>query len=279
MKKNTIISIILLFATLSSYATGQESDIIYIDGMQWEMLGKYIYMDKELSHELSVSLPKERVTVSSNWSGYLAYWSIRQERLFLDSIKYERYDGATKKSWMESIPKDTLLRVFNNYRNGDDIIASWVTGKIRIAKGKIIYYEHSGFNRNYEEEQVISIDSGKVTDKQAFQNYVVEGFSFDDFKPSGNAELREMFPLHIENYPELADVKRIVFNVKQARVDAMGNLVDCEVRVFRPSDNPRLAAEMAEALKAYHPWRVFYINGEYRSYGIKGYTFPYILKE
>ena len=33
--------------------------------------------------------------------------------------------------------------------------------------------------------------------------------------------------------------------------------------------------DYAEAMKAYYPWRVFYINGEYRAYGIKGWTFSY----
>ena len=110
-----------------------------------------------------------------------------------------------------------------------------------------------------------------------FQNYVVDGFSFN--KPGCNEGLREKFPLNIEQYPELANVKRIVFFIKKARVDAQGNLVECEVKVIKPEDNPRLATEMAEALKAYHPWQVFYINGEYRAYGIGGYSFIYKLND
>ena len=50
-------------------------------------------------------------------------------------------------------------------------------------------------------------------------------------------------------------------------------------KVIKPEDNPRLATEMAEALKAYHPWQVFYINGEYRAYGIGGYSFIYKLND
>ena len=277
--KRLIIIFTLTLVLLNMHATGQDGDIIYIDGVQWELLGKYIGMDKELSHGLYVSLPKERVTKSSNWSGYTAYWSIRQDKVYLDSIKCERYEGATKKSWMESIPKDTLLRVFKNHCDGNDIVASWITGKIRTAKGKMIYYQHSGFERNYEEEQILSLDHGKVTERQVFQNYVTEGFSFDHYNPKNHNELREMFPLHTELYPELADVKRIVFSVKRARVDATGHLVDCEVRVLKPGDNPKLAAEMAEAMKAYHPWHVMFINGEYRGYGIEGYTLIFPLND
>lgn len=279
MKKKTIINIVLLFATLSSYATGQEGEIIYINGEQWELLGKPVYADSILSRELNDALPKGRGVVTSNWAGYTAYWSIKEEQLCLDSILYEIHDTYPK-SRTECVPSDVLLRIFGRYVDGKRIVAKWFNGDIRVAKGKMIYYVHSGFERNYENEQVISLDHGKVTDSKTFQNYVVEGFSFDHFKPGSHAVLREMFPLHIENYPELADVKRIVFSIKRARVDAQGHLVECEVRVLIPKDadcNPRLAAEMAEAMKAYHPWRVSYINGEYRAYGIEKYTFPYIL--
>lgn len=55
---------------------------------------------------------------------------------------------------------------------------------------------------------------------------------------------------------ELANVKRIVFSILRARVNAAGHLVECEVKVRKPADNQPLAAEMEALLKAYHPWRV-----------------------
>jgi hypothetical protein len=105
----------------------------------------------------------------------------------------------------------------------------------------------------------------------------VDGFSFDKFNLANNEELREMFPLHIERYPELANEERIVFGIQRARVDAQGNLVECEVKVLKPKDNLLLAAEITESLKAYHPWRVLFINGEYSAKGIEGWTIPYPL--
>ena len=92
------------------------------------------------------------------------------------------------------------------------------------------------------------------------------------------AQLREMFPLHVERYPELANVKRIVFTIRRAKVDETGHLVECEVKVLKPCDNKQLAAEMEELMKAYHPWRVSFINGEYRANGIERYTFSYPLE-
>lgn len=287
--KKLIFCFTLTLVSLTMYATGQEGDIIYIDGTQWELLGKPIYADTLLSRKLKEALPKERGWATSNWSGYTAYWSIQQEQLCLDSVQYKIYDGSSVFGRTESLSSDTLLHIFSKYISGGHIVATWLKDDIRVARGKQLYYVHSGYNRNYEHEQIISINNGKVCDVKDYDNYVIEGLSFDKYRYSdltpdnimqdNNAYLRELFPLHIENYPELVGVKRILFNIKKARVDANGNLVECEVRVLKPNDNPRLAAEMADLMKAYHPWRVSYINGEFRGYGIEGYTFPYILEE
>ena len=278
--KKLLFSFAYILMSLAMYATGQEGDVIYIDGIQWELLGKPIWTNAELNRNLSEALPKQKRLVTSNYSGYTAYWSIVEEQLCLDSICYEFYDAKSKKSRVEKLPAKTIQRLFNKYYDGERIVASWFTDNIRVAKGKWVYYQHDGYNRNYEDEQVICIDGGEVTDIQVFHNYMVDGFSFDRFKPQRN-DVREMFPLHTEKYPALAEVKRIIFHVKQARVDASGHLAECEVRVLNPKVDAQvaeaLAAEMAEALKAYYPWRVSFINGEYRALGIAGYSFAYVL--
>lgn len=275
MIKRLIFIFTIDLLALAMYATGQNGDIIYIDGKQWVLLGKPVYADSVLWNDLKAALPEKRSFTTANWDGYTAYWSISQEKLFLDSIKYDLYDKATKKSHTECMPSDIMLRVFKKYTDGNRIVAAWFNDDIRVASGEMIYYMHDGYERNYEYEQIISIDHGKLTEKHAYHNYVIDGFSFDHNGPDFQAQLREKFPLHIEKYPELANVKRIVFSIKRARVNAEGHLVECEVKVLKPADNPHLAAEMTELLKAYHPWRVSYINGEYRAYGIEGYSFPF----
>lgn len=279
MIKRLIFVFTIELLALTMYATGQAGDIIYIDGKQWILLGKPVYADSVLRNDLMTALPEGRSVTTANWDGYTAYWSISQEELCLDSIKYDLYDKATKQSHTERMPSDIMLRMFKKYVDGNRIVASWLDNDIRVASGEMIYYVHDGYERNYEYEQIISIDHGKLTGKQAYHNYVVEGFSFDYSSPDFQAQLREKFPLHIVNYPELANVKRIVFSIQRARVNAEGRLVECEVKVRKPADNQPLAAEMEALLKAYHPWRVSYINGEYRANGIEGYTFPYIIEE
>jgi hypothetical protein len=275
--KRILLFISFLFLALVAHATGQTGDVIFIDGSQWVLLGRPVALDSVLYHDLKAVLPEDRPIVSSNWDGFTGYWSIQQDQLCLDSVKCDNYDSETQKLRGVSIPSDTLLRVFKKYVDGNCIVASWLTREIRVATGKMIYYQHTYFERNYEEEMILSIVKGKVTGRKEYHNYIVDGFSFDKKNQDNHDELREMFPLHIERYPELVSEERIVFRVKQARVDAEGNLVECEVKVLKPNDNPLLAAEIAESLKAYHPWRLLFINGEYSAKGIEGWIISYPL--
>lgn len=277
--KRHIFSFLILFVSLSTFATGQEGDIIYIDGTKWDLLGKPIYRDSVLSKALEAALPKDRSLITSNWSGYTAYWSIAKDKLFLDSICCECYSDLTV-----SIPSDTLHRIFSKYLDGKRIAATWYKGDIRIGRGPLVYYEHAAYNRNYREEQLVSIQQGEVTNVKAFHNYMVDGFTLESFYNSypSSSDVRNKFPLHTENYPELEGVKMIRFRVKDARIDATGHLMEChvvaEVRRDGKSEKvPALAAEMTKALKAIYPWRVYFINGEYHPYGVKGIVFPYRL--
>lgn len=284
MKRKTILTIALFLMSLAMHATGQDGDIISIDGTQWTLLGQPISRDTVLWRQVRAAIPQQHVVISSNWSGFTAFWSIKQDMLCLDSIQFLR-PAADKKSFPECIPAETLQRVFKHYFDGKQIVAGWLKGDIRVGKGKMLYYEHNGYERNYEEEQIISIDHGRVNGVKAFHNHVVDGFSFDQVGKTQMgamhitpAQLREMFPLHVERYPELANEKRIVFTIRRAKVDETGHLVECEVKVLKPCDNKQLVAEMEELMKAYHPWRVSFINGEYRANGIERYTFSYPLE-
>ena len=270
----------LMLLALTAHATWQVGDVIYINGERLELLGRPVWLDSTLYHTLKDELPSDQGTVTSNWDGFIAYWSINNDKLYLDSVRCEAYDPKAKAVTGESIPSMTLYRIFNSYSAGNRIAASWVSGKFRAAKGKVIYYQRSGFERNYEEETILDIDKGKVVGKKEYHNFVKDGFAFDKLQENGAQEmLHKILPLHIERYPELANVKRLIFRVKRARVDEKGNLLECNVQVVRPDAGPQLATEIAEALKNYHPWKVYYINGEYRALGIEGWTIPCILHD
>lgn len=283
--KRHILFILTLFASLATFATGQEGDYIYIDGTKWNLLGKPIYGDSILSKALEASLPKERPIITSNWSGYTAYWSIVKDKLCLDSICCEIDAAGSEKEITVSLSPDTLHRIFCKYLNGKRIVATWYNKNIRVVRGHKVYYEHMGYERYHEEEQLISLSKGKVTDVKVFHNHMTDGLSFDHFRPSINIQepgaLNKLFPLHPERYSDLEGVKMVRFTVKDAVVDTTGHMVKCNIeatitRNGQKESHPAIAAEMEELMKAYYPWRVYFINGEYSSH-IKGSRLVYRL--
>ena len=270
--------IILLYAfalSVVAFATGQEGDVIYINGEKWFLLAKPIGSDSILRRGVDSILPENRDEVTSNWSGYTAYWSIYNKQLFLDSILVECYSEVAKKDYTVRIPTADMQRVFKNYYKKKNILATWVDYNIRAAKGPILYYEHMGYERNHEYEQIFTIKKGMITDCKSYNNRVaVNGFSFKKNLYEESSAIALEFPLHFENYPELADVKIVKFSVGKLQLNSLGQLLDCKVKatISRKEGDERkyieiegLAKEMKEKLMEIFPWRTLFINGEYVS--------------
>lgn len=282
--KRILICICTLGLALSTFATGQDGDVIIINGERWSLLAKPISADSTLFHRLKAVLPPNRPIVTSNWDGYTAYWSIKNEHLCLDSITVSSYNNDTRQYKEECLPAADMQHVFDNYRQEGDIVASWVNRDIRAAKGKKVYYVHLYFERNHEYEQILTVKEGRVTGRQAYHNrVVVDGFSLKSLEAQQRKTdwqaIREIFPLHTENYPELDGDTVIFFTVKDIQLDSLGNLVDCRVRAIigrgTRRDSEGLAQEMKELLKDIRPWKTLFINGEYLPEERNGCTFPY----
>lgn len=279
--KQIVFYFFLLAMPISVCATGLEGDVIYIDGTKWELLGQPIEWNSSLHKSFIGLLPQERSHSTANWDGYTAYWSIQENMLYLDSVRCEIYNTDSHESHTQWISTDTLLQIFKEYSREKRITATWLSGKMRVARGKMLYYEHTAYKRHYEVEQELNIKDGVVKEQETYHNFAKEGFSFDTCH--GNP-IRDKFPLQLERFPELAQAHRIIFTVKEARVDSTGHLVHCRLTAFvryedHTEEHPRIAKEMSELFKAYHPWRVLFINGEYRTMGIVGWSIPYQLKE
>ena len=279
--KRFIVLIYALCTIIGTFATGQDGDIIFIDGERWELLGRPITADSILDKSLMAILPKGRSWTTANWDGYTAHWSIKDNRLLLDSITVNFYNKKTRQHIQQRISEADMHRVFYNYYQNNEIVATWIA-RIRVAKGNLVYYEHEGYTRNLEYEQIFTIDKGIVTDRQSFRNKVIDGFSRIDII-SNREKIKEMFPLHTEAYPELKGKKSLVI-VKDIRVDSLGNLIDCNVtvKVNTHDDDEKniegLANEVKDILKKIHPWKTLLIYGEYVAADRYGFAFPYDLK-
>lgn len=75
------------------------------------------------------------------WRGYIGSWSIRRGKLYLT-----RLEGSFR------------------LEGKDAIFADWFSGNLRIPRGKILDYIHMGFDTVYEEEIILTLEQGLVTD-------------------------------------------------------------------------------------------------------------------
>jgi len=267
---------------LSSFATGQQADLLFIDGEKWILLGRPVYADSVLYNSLIDILPKGRSITTANWDGFQGYWSIRNDWLILDSICVSFWDKDTHQYWQESIPSADMHRVFGEFYDKDSIVATWLTDTIRIGKGEQIYYMHDGFERNHEYEQLVAIKEGHMTGRQSYHNrVVVDGFSLSGLKRD---VIKSKFPLDFNSCSEIDGMKTVIFNIGDILLDSLGNMIDCRVRAIIPGSDPdqknpqcleKLGNDMKQLLKSISPWKTLFINGEYVPETKHGFFLPY----
>ena len=287
--KRLVICVYAITISLNSFATGQAGDIIFSDGIKWTLLGKPMESDSMLFHNFMGILPENRSISTANWEGYTCYWSIKNERLYLDSAKVFFYNHETKKDVEHLIPSSDMYHVFNKYYDENGIAATWMTGNIRIAQGKMLIYKHDAYERYYEHEQIITFKQGRVTGRETFHNrMVVDGLSLASLNQE---DIKAKFPLQTDSCPELDGVKKIIFRIYHFQIDSLGNLVDCQLKAIpipwqqgdkRPPILEELEKKMENILKSIHPWMTYYFNGEYLfgdSEGLykHGFIIPYPL--
>ena len=256
--KRLFILLFVITISVGSFATGQDGDVIYINGEKWELLGKPIEQNQQLYQSLKDALPYSRPILRSNWDAYTAYWSIRGKKLYLDSImvSYE------KKREVRFLPVETN-KVFKDYCKRKNILATWYTGDLRVAKGEILYDEKECYIRNYEHEQYLSIRKGKLAARKQIENkIVINGIVYPT---SLKNEINEKMPFNFQSYSDLEDAVCVDFAIGDLRVDSLGNLIDCEVtaRSFHGKRLDGIALEMKEKLKKMGPWKTLLINGEF----------------
>lgn len=131
----------------------QLPDLIWLDGIRMDLYSNplELYWDQHIRPDFVTSAECKR--------GYIAKWEIRNDTLMLNRI-----EGKIKKRyfffWKKIIPY-TLNKLFK--KAGDrSVIATWVTGKLRIPQGNRTFYVHEGYESRFEREMVITIQKAKV---------------------------------------------------------------------------------------------------------------------
>ena len=280
--KKTLSCIFAMTLTLSSFATEQAPNVIYIDGEARMLLTEPMRGDTALYSQMMESLPKDRAILSINWDGYTSFWSIKQESLYLDSIRVRYHDDI--EHWRyECLNENKMQSLFKGYSREKGALAKWFTGTLRVAHGNSIRYLQLVDGRNYEYETLLTIEKGQLAERKDYHNKVIEGYSFDyDDLKNKNLNLGDimaMLQLHPEKYPELAHVDLILFTFKDVTMDSTGHITNCTVTAKCRGNNweehQGIAEDMKQAIMTVHPWKMIYLYGKYESYALDGYNIPY----
>jgi hypothetical protein len=81
------------------------------------------------------------------WRGYIATWEIREKRLYLVAI-----EGG----W--------------ELQGAEPLLASWVSGELRVPMGEMVDYIHLGHATLFAEELFIAIEKGHEVSRRSVVN-------------------------------------------------------------------------------------------------------------
>lgn len=282
--KRIVLTIYVLMFAVNSWASALSGELIYLDGEPWMLMRKPIDTNSELYDKLKAALPENRVVSTSNIDGYWACWSVRNNLLCLDSILVDISEAKVEKRIR--IPEYNMQQIFKGYYIGNDIVASWLTEDVRVTRGKQIYYAHVGYDRYYEEETILSINYGNIIGSRLYHNrMVIDGYPYPK-NPKAFIERLKQCSINVNRYPDLKNIKKIIFQVWNVKNDSLGNIIDCEMTaILRSGDEynhieTELALEMKKQFMEIGPWQTFYINGEYVIPTLRyTYTFPYVIED
>lgn len=275
MKKFLFMIIFALAMTQSVFATAQEGNVIFIDGEEWMLLGEPIMADSVLFQRMKAVLPKDRSWTTANWDGYTSYWSLKQGHLYLDKITVKFFNNETKETLQEEISKKEMEELFKSYMKNGNIEGSMFSGKLRVAKGACISYVHMGFESRFEEETFFTMDKGKVTERKVYHNKVLGGADFSN--QNDLAQVKKLFLEQVSGLPEFSEIKRLIFTVKNVKMDAQGHITDCDVIVKQAPEV--FAQKMKDIIMSIRPWKRLYLYEEYVLPSYNSFSFSMIVKQ
>ncbi|WKZ58844.1 MAG: hypothetical protein QY309_13305 [Cyclobacteriaceae bacterium] len=243
---------IIFFWTINCFATGQTGELIIYKGDTLTMLCEPLetFLQKHEPREKFHPFLKDGCSTAL-WRGYVGLWEIKEDRLFLIDVFA---CGDRKQSIKENIFKGQPSK----------IPAEWYTGPLFIEKGKVIRYNHMGYDRHYETEFIVSVKDGKVENEMEYKN----GVSPEDKRFSRKPEdIQEQIYKQInwDKLPELSKEKKLYVTIK---VNGNGEIGESEIKGHLEGEYRN---QLEQIIRDFPLVQVFYSRGEPLN---EGWTIP-----
>lgn len=219
--------------------TGQIAEKIIVKNDTFDLfslpLRQYLDNHPEVTKDLESN---DFLCSTALWRGYVTYWKLQDDKLyFVDAYVCNQKD------------KSLRFKLFPNNSEGL-VFAEWFSGKLNIQKGNVIYYNHTGWERVYEEETVVQMEQGYSKTQKTFQN---------GYKKPRTLKQKEVLKTQIIHFLESFQ-KQEFDNLESERI-LLSFTLGGETKILRINDDT-LKSLIEEKLNSLPPPPIFYEKGE-----------------
>lgn len=156
--------------------TAQAPDQITYKSREYPLLGN------PLEAYFSAENPRPAFPVwsTTSWRGYVAHWTVTGDRLHLVGLDLDTpFDLHPVSSETGGRPDAdqpcggegngcprSRAALTDIFPQGAPVQASWYTGRLRLAVGRMTEYVHSGYASYYEAYIILTVENGRVVEVQ-----------------------------------------------------------------------------------------------------------------
>ena len=267
MKRLVYILLLLVFLLTLSHnvrATIQARDIIIINQVEHKLNNVLLFqLDSARYNALEKELDFGNFSHSANWRGHISTFEIKDNKLFLNSIKTSKIITDFKGLLDKYIDKKG--RVF----------ASWVSGTFICGTGECLYLAQNGFDSVYTQETELIIKNGVLISSRTYFNKT-NGTSYLD---DANRMLTECFDISKIKCPK----GRVSVKVFASKFSNEGKVTEWSVKFLREDNG--LSAEMKgmivqEINRVFNliDWKTYCRNGQWYWIYQDGLIYPLIFE-
>jgi len=166
-----LVGLLLFLISISqlALATGQAPDVLIYDNKIYDLFSNPLESFYKSEKERPVfRISPDALSSTSNWRGYVAYWEIQDDTLYLRGI--DSWICTFQEYIKHQCKKADLKVLFGDKCINGKVEASWYSGELRIPDGKQLQYVHMGYGSVYERDIILTVASGKVVKRETIDN-------------------------------------------------------------------------------------------------------------
>ena len=246
MKCNFLL--LFYFAIGSLFGTAQFPDYLIDHGDTIAIFSNPLegYFELEGSREISGF---KTCGSTACWRGYVAYWELRHDSLFLTGIE------ACHLSCDSAVHSDLGAMFGAQYSNGA-VFADWVSFEVIHPFGEQIKYIHQGYDSIFEYERGYCFEEGLLAGLSLYDNRKSRQSIYTIKPDTLYAHILQTIDWTLVEQPEKKDKTRVIIGFK---VNDNGHLID--VRILRGL-NPILDNEAKRVIESIPYWDVYFRRGK-----------------